>query len=125
MSAPSILVIEDDSSIREAVVLVLREVGYTVVEAADGQAGLDLLEQSPVSLIILDMRMPIVNGWEFAQALHEREMRIPVLVMTAASSAQRWAEEIQADGVLAKPFGLSDLLSQVQRLAGGTDQLPS
>src|SRR5438477_317480 len=59
--------------------------------------------------------MPVLDGWGFADALTARGLAVPVLVMTAAQDARRWAAEIAADGYLAKPFGLLDLLRAVVR----------
>ena len=64
------------------------------------------------------MRMPVMDGWGFARALRERGIKLPILVMTAAQDARRWAQEIDAEGYLAKPFDLLDLLSAVERLQG-------
>ena len=124
MAPPRILVVEDDPSIREAVVFALRAAGYVVEEASDGRAALSLLTHTPVTLIVLDMRMPIMNGWEFAQALRAQGRHIPVLVMTAAADAQRWAAEIEAEAVLSKPFEIQALLDEVHHLAGAASLSP-
>jgi CheY-like chemotaxis protein len=61
------------------------------------------------------MRMPIMDGWAVARAMRESGSRVPIVVMTAAESAKRWADEIGAAGHLAKPFGLDDLLTCVEQ----------
>jgi CheY-like chemotaxis protein len=63
--------------------------------------------------VLLDMRMPILDGWDFASALRERGIILPILVMTAAQDARRWAQEIGAAGYVSKPFELLDLLTAV------------
>ncbi len=71
-------------------------------------------------LVLLDMRMPVMDGWGFARAAAERGFKVPLLVMTAAENAKTWSDEIRADGFVAKPFDLNDLVSAVQRLAAAS-----
>jgi len=71
-------------------------------------------------LVLLDMRMPVMDGWGFARAAAERGFKVPLLVMTAAEKAKTWSDEIRADGFVAKPFDLVDLVSAVQRLAAAS-----
>lgn len=113
-----ILVIDDDPSIRDTVVEILTFEGYPVVTAANGADGLRYTEQSAPALILLDMRMPIMDGWAFTDELRTRGATPPIVVMTAAQDARRWAQEIGATGHLAKPFDLHDLLDVVARLYG-------
>ena len=87
--------------------------GYTVVRAGNGAEGLAAIERAHPALVLLDMRMPVLNGWDFARLLRERGIQVPVLVMTAAQNARRWAEEIGAAGYVAKPFHVDDLLAAV------------
>jgi len=61
------------------------------------------------------MRMPVLDGWGFAQALRETGVAPPVVVMTAAADARRWADEIGAIGVVPKPFGIEELIGAVNR----------
>jgi len=66
--------------------------------------------------VVLDSRMPVLDGSGFAQALKDQGMSIPILVITGAPDARAWAQDIGADGYLTKPFELTDLLEAVQRL---------
>src|ERR671933_1253799 len=111
MSAPTrVLVVDEDSTIRDVIALALSDAGYEVIEANDGAAALALVRQRPPDVILLDMRMPIMDGWEFAQAYrHLPGPHAPVIVVTAASDPAERAAEIKADGYLAKPFQLDDL----------------
>jgi CheY-like chemotaxis protein len=111
-----ILVVDDDESIRQTVSEILEVEGYLVSAAANGEEALERVEQSRPALVLLDMRMPILDGWGFARVLRERGIALPILVMTAAQNARSWAEEIGADGYVAKPFDLDDLLNKVDRL---------
>ena len=113
--ADPILVVEDDVSILEMVMQILRAEGYQVIGAKNGIEGLAEIERRPPSLILLDMRMPRMDGWEFAAALRARGIASPVVVMTAADNAKRWADEVGADGYVVKPFEFLELLASVEK----------
>jgi CheY-like chemotaxis protein len=110
-----VLVVDDDTSILDTVSAILAGEGYDVVSAASGQEALDAMSRAQPVVILLDMRMPVMDGWAVARALRTQGISIPIVVMTAAESAQRWADEVGAAGYLAKPFGLDDLLDAVER----------
>ncbi len=118
MHTAPILVIDDDPSILNVVVDILTYEGYTVERATNGAEGLKLLEHLEPRLVLLDMRMPVLDGWGFVRTLRQQGRSLPIVVMTAAQDAQRWAQEIAADGYLAKPFELLDLLDVVEQMAG-------
>ena len=113
-----ILIVDDDDMIRDLVADALKDEGYTVVTARDGAEGLARAEEQPPSLVLLDMRMPVLDGWGFARAARARGMRLPIVVMTAAENADHWCQEIGGDGCLPKPFDLDLLFETVSRLAG-------
>jgi CheY-like chemotaxis protein len=113
-----ILVIDDDPAIRATVAEILMSEGYAVATATNGADGLHSLEKIDPALVLLDMRMPIMDGWGFARAIQARGIDIPILVMTAAQDARRWAHEIGAEGYIAKPFDVSALLNAVETLLG-------
>ncbi len=93
--------------------------GYPVTTAANGAEALAQLDEgSTPSLVLLDMRMPVLDGWGFAEELARRRMRIPIVVMTAARDAQRWAEDISAAAALPKPFGFDELIRTVNEARG-------
>ena len=112
-SAQPVLVVDDDESIRDMVTSVLRSVGYSVRAAADGEAALAAAAAERPALVLLDMRMPRVDGREFARRLAERGTRPPIIVMTAARDARSAAAELGAEGHLPKPFDIDQLLTQV------------
>jgi CheY-like chemotaxis protein len=112
-----ILVIDDDDSIRELVAEILLDGGYDVAQARNGAQALTRLEQDGVfDLVVLDMRMPVIDGWQFASAVRESGVEVPIVVMTAAQNARRWAEEIGAAGYISKPFGIDELLAAVEEV---------
>jgi two-component system chemotaxis response regulator CheY len=117
MSRP-ILVVDDDESILATVAELLDMEGYQVQTAINGRDALSVLDRSEPSLVLLDMRMPVMDGWGFARALHERGRTVPILVMTAAQDARQWADEVGAAGFVAKPFDLPDLLDAIAHLTG-------
>jgi two-component system, chemotaxis family, chemotaxis protein CheY len=114
LEAGPILVVDDDYAIRMAVAEILQFEGYSVVTAANGAEALEAIDRLHPSLVLLDMRMPVLDGWGFARELRARGVKLPILVMTAARSASRWAQEIGAQGYLAKPFDLPELLKVVE-----------
>jgi CheY-like chemotaxis protein len=118
MNDKPILVVDDDSSIRHTLSEILEMEGYAVETASDGAEALAKVERARPALVLLDMRMPVMDGWGFAREVRARGLRLTILVMTAAQDARHWAQEIGADGYLAKPFDLMDLLNAVERLSG-------
>lgn len=114
----TILVVDDDEAILDVVADVLRFEGYPVETAVDGAEALAAVERRPPALVLLDMRMPGVDGWAFARTVAERGIELRILVMTAARDAEGWAEEIGAQGYLAKPFDIGELLDAVRAQAG-------
>jgi CheY-like chemotaxis protein len=121
MSRPRVLIVDDDEGIRDFVRIALSDAGCDVATAADGKAALDVVSGWGPSLILLDMRMPRMDGWQFSRAYRDTpEPHVPIIVLTAARDAAESAAEIHADGHLAKPFHLADLLLLVRRFSGGS-----
>ena len=113
---PRVLVVDDDAGIRDLLDLALTNAGYAVALAEDGAAALAMVEAVAPDVILLDMRMPVLDGWAFAEAYRRRPgRRAPIVVMTAARDAPGSAAEIAATGYLAKPFDLAELLACVAR----------
>lgn len=118
MPEGSILVIDDDLAVLDTVSEILTFEGYTVAQAANGAEGLQRLDQMQPLVVLLDMRMPVLDGWGFARSVRAQGRTVPIIVMTAAQDAERWAAEINADGYVAKPFALLDLLAAIERVTG-------
>lgn len=113
--AGEVLVVDDDYDIREVVSATLEDAGFSVDSAANGQEAIDKLEQAVNSparpcLILLDMMMPVMNGWQFLEkrAQSPQLMKIPVLVVSASAVAPE-----QVDGFLRKPLEIDSLLDKV------------
>ena len=117
MRDASILIVEDDDEIRDFLSLVLDGEGYASRAAVNGAAALELVEQAPPDLILLDMRMPVMDGWAFVPAYRGRPgPHAPIVVLTAAADAEQRAREVQADAYIGKPFNLTELLTLVRRV---------
>ena len=113
-----VLVVDDDEMIRAVVRDALEFDGYRVVTAEDGAAGLAALDGLEPCMVLLDMRMPVLDGWGFSREYRARAVGAPLVVMTAADDAERWRAEIGGDGCLPKPFDLERLLALVDRYCG-------
>ena len=110
---PSILVVDDDESIREFVHMALSDEGYSVLQAANGSAALEIVRREPIDLIILDMRMPIMDGWAFLTAY--QRVTLPRAPVIAVSANNRAISATTADVVdfIPKPFDLGHLLDLI------------
>jgi two-component system response regulator MprA len=112
----TVLVVDDDPALRMMVEFVLEGAGYVVQLAADGLEALEQLRVKLPDAILLDMRMPRMDGWEFARRLRtEYGHAVPVIVMTASEHAEKQATEIDAEDFVAKPFDVDNLLRIVAR----------
>jgi CheY-like chemotaxis protein len=109
-------VVDDDPDILEALSEILESEGFAIQQARNGQEALEILEKVSPSLILLDLMMPVMDGWEFAEKMRRRVdwSQIPVIVLSADRNIGGRARELGALGYLAKPFELSALLSLVQ-----------
>jgi CheY-like chemotaxis protein len=113
-----LLLIDDDRMLRMALASLLRAVGHTVVEADGGAAGLAVLARQSVDLILTDLGMPEMSGWEVAQTVKGRYPELPVVLLTG------WGERVAAaddrreavDRVLGKPVTLQVLLPLIGEL---------
>ena len=90
--------------------------GYAVTQAADGVEALQAVEEQAPSLVLLDMVMPRLDGYGFAAELRSRGLDPPILVMSASQDPEKSARQIGADGAVAKPFDIHELLEKVEQL---------
>jgi two-component system response regulator MprA len=119
MSADArVLVVDDEPAIRATVCEMLDMAGYDATSAANGAEALEAIESSAPDIVLLDMRMPILDGRGFAREIRARGIALKIIVMTAARDAGSSASEIDAHGVLAKPFRMDDLLSALDAVRG-------
>jgi len=112
---PTVLVVEDEASISEVVSLYLRRAGFDVLAASDGQHALDVLEREEPDLVVLDLMLPRVDGYEVTRRLRSRG-DTPIIMLTARKTeADRIAGlEMGADDYVVKPFSAQELVSRVR-----------
>lgn len=115
---PTILVADDDANIRELVSLFLRTDGFNTVEAADGQEALNIYASTQVDLVVLDIMMPIMDGWTLCKELRRANPDLPLLMLTARG--ETWEKvkgfELGTDDYLTKPFDPLELTARVKAL---------
>lgn len=119
MSQPSVFVVEDDTDTREMLCRFLELEGYHVESAPNGKLALERLKAgAPASVIVLDLMMPVMDGWQFRreQVKMARLAHIPVIVVSAAGRDR--IGQIDADAVLSKPVDLDELLARVTQYSG-------
>src|SRR5713226_1161969 len=108
---PAILIVEDEAKMRRLLELNLGEDGFTTFSAGDAEAGLKLLRENAIDLVLTDLKLPGMNGLEFLQAVKHQNAALPVVVMTAFGSVETAVEAMKAgasDYVL-KPFSLTEM----------------
>jgi DNA-binding response OmpR family regulator len=112
-----ILVVDDDLELSSLIGYALRQAGYMVVEAADGQAALDAFKHESPALVILDVNLPRLSGLEVCRRIRE-ESKVPVMMLTVRSAEedQVQALDLGADDYLTKPFSPRTLLARVRAL---------
>ena len=106
-----LLVIDDDASYRGSVGWLLRKLGHTVAEAESGSSGLALLRQQPVDLVMTDLVMPGLTGWDVARLVKAVHPRLPVVLVTGSAETipPDQPERTWVDAILAKPCGLEEI----------------
>jgi DNA-binding response OmpR family regulator len=120
-----ILVIEDDSDIRELVTLNLRDLNFDVEAVADGEAGYRLASKKPFDLIVLDLMLPGLNGLEVCRRLRGDDIFTPILMLTSLDSETDRVVglEMGADDYLVKPFSIRELQARVKAMLRRVEQL--
>jgi two-component system, OmpR family, KDP operon response regulator KdpE len=120
-----ILLVEDDGALRNAIAKATRGAGYEVIEAADGDAAVRELRARSHDLVLLDLGLPFVDGWEVLQGLEGK--RLPSVVVISARGEERdkvRALDMGADDYLAKPFGTQELLSRLRAVLRRAQPVP-
>jgi two-component system, cell cycle response regulator DivK len=120
--AKRVLVVEDDADHRDICVTILRHHRYEVVEAVNGKEALRMVDEHPPDLVLMDARLPAVDGWQATATLKGTPAteHIPVIIFTALAREpdRERSVEIGADGYLAKPCEPIRIVEEVRRLIG-------
>jgi DNA-binding response OmpR family regulator len=118
MDERKILIVEDEQKIADTLKLGLSENGYYVEVAYDGQIGLKLFEQHEFNLIILDINLPGLNGYQLCKIIRSRSPHIPIIMLTALSALQDKIEgyDAGADDYIVKPFEFKELIMKIRVL---------
>lgn len=114
----NILIVEDNQNLRKLMRLHLEKAGYTIFEAADGVEALDVIEETSIHLMVVDIMMPKMDGFELTGELRGAKMTIPVLMVTARESLddKRTGFKTGADDYMVKPVDMEELLLRVEAL---------
>ena len=111
-----VLVIDDDDELADVVRQVLRDAGYSVATVRHGAAALELTQHIAPDLILLDLSMPIMDGWSFVSQYRRTSRKgARIVLLTGNSAAPEIARSLAADGYLIKPFSVDDLVATVAR----------
>lgn len=114
---PAILIVDDEQKMREFVALFLRSSKYTVFEAADGRAALNILSKGTIDLIVLDIMLPDISGFDLCSQIRVRSS-VPIIFLTALADEeyQMIGYRVEGDDYITKPFNASILLAKIQRI---------
>jgi two-component system chemotaxis response regulator CheY len=117
-----ILTVDDSPSVRQMVKLTLSGAGYEVIEAVNGAEGLSKAQASPVDMVVTDLNMPVMNGFELIRALRKLPAYrgVPILFLTTESDAEKKqeAKAAGATGWITKPFQQDQLVAVVKKVLG-------
>lgn len=126
MQTRTILVIEDDSAIRRGVVDALRFAGYEVLEAGEGNKGMELAQRATFDLLLLDLVLPNHDGFEILTALRQHRPGTPVIMLSARGEEADRVKGLKlgADDYVVKPFSVRELLARVEAVLRRTPERP-
>ena len=115
----SILVVDDDDDFREALCEVLSEAGYPVEQAGDGEAALRRMAVEAPGLVLLDLKMPVLDGWGVVDRMRRDPATAPIPVLVLSAFGSEWESELLGvQGYVPKSLGMEEILSRIRRIAG-------
>jgi DNA-binding response OmpR family regulator len=119
-----ILIAEDEQPIREGLEDLLQAEGYTTVSAADGRAALDLYREQKIDLVMLDIMMPNLSGYDVCREIRKQDQHVPVIFLSAREEEidKVVGLELGADDYIVKPFGVRELTARVRTILRRTSQ---
>lgn len=126
MQGARVLIVDDEDRMRDLVRLYLERQGFTVEEAADGESGLEQAATGRFDLVLLDLMLPGLDGWQVCQRLRAAGQRVPVVMLTARGETDdRIAGlELGADDYIAKPFDLGELTARIRAVLRRAGEAP-
>jgi len=110
----NVLVVDDQEVIRDTLQTALDDEGFTVETAANGREALDILERWDPCVILLDLMMPVMDGWTFCAEQRRSGDRTPVVLLSAAGGLDQEARALSAAGFIAKPFDIDTVISAIE-----------
>ena len=116
----SILIIDDAKTVTDMTALMLEKAGYHVYRAYNGETGIEMAEKLKPDLILLDIMMPEVSGWEVLDEIRNNEdtKDIHILFFSAKVDEKEKSESANVDGFIAKPFEANDILGKIKEILG-------
>mgnify|MGYP000174579821 FL=1 len=119
-----ILVVEDDKNLRKLIVTCLEKANYTVFDTKNGEEALELMDRQYVDLIVTDIMMPEMNGYELIKELREANYNTPILIITAKEDIEdkRVGFSLGADDYMVKPINIDELIMRVKSLLKRSNQ---
>lgn len=127
MQRKRVLTIEDDPAIRRGIVDALSYAGYEVLETGDGRQGAEWATQRPIDLLLLDLVLPGLSGWEILQQVRQVHPTMPVIILTARGDEADCVEGLRrgGDDYVVKPFSVKELLARVEAVLRRSSERPS
>ncbi len=124
---PTVLVVEDDAAIRRGLGDALRYAGYEVIDCDNGRSALDLLTESSIDLVLLDVMMPRMDGFSVLEELRKAQPALPVIMVTARGAEQDRVRGLThgADDYVVKPFSAKELLARVEAVLRRSSERPA
>ena len=110
----TVLVVDDDRSLRTLVSMTLSTDGHRVIEAADGESALEVLASDAVEVVLLDLMMPVMDGWAVLWTLHDLPVHPPVIVMSGLPEGEDEHPPLGAVRYLHKPFPIEEVISSIE-----------
>ena len=123
----TVLIVEDDNNIAELLRLYLEKEGYATLVASDGGAGLEQFRQHHPDIVVLDVMMPVMDGWEVCRAIRQTDKKTPIIMLTAKGETTDKVSGLKmgADDYITKPFEMKEVLARIEavlRRTGGEEE---